>query len=55
MQAAIFSPLWFLCILLFKETFVQVQALKQKIPDPSLCQKEIWKSFILNQNTSGNV
>ena len=41
MQAVIFSPLWFLCILLLKETFVQVQALKQRIPGPNQCQKEI--------------
>ena len=34
MLAAIFSPMLFLCILLFKETFFQVQALQQKDPGP---------------------
>ena len=38
MHAVIFSPLWFLCILLLEETFVQVQALQQRVPGPSLCQ-----------------
>ena len=36
MHAVIFSPLQFLCILLLKERFVQVQALQQKVPGPSL-------------------
>ena len=34
MPAAIFSPMLFLCILLFKETFLQVQALPQWDPGP---------------------
>ena len=36
MHTVIFSPVWFLCILVLKETFAQVQALQQKVPDPSL-------------------
>ena len=34
MPTVIFSPLSFLCILLLKETFVQVQALQQRVPGP---------------------
>ena len=34
MHTVIFSPLWFLCILLLEETFVQVQALQQRVPGP---------------------
>ena len=34
MHAVIFSPLWFLCILLFEERVVQVQALQQRVPGP---------------------
>ena len=34
MHAAIFSPLWFLCILLLEEMFVPVQALQQRGPGP---------------------
>ena len=36
MQAVIFSPMHFLCILLLEETFVQVQALQPRVPSPSL-------------------
>ena len=34
MHAVIFSPLQFLCILLLKKTFVQVQTLQQSVPGP---------------------
>ena len=34
MHAVIFSPLWFLCILLLEKVFVWVQALQQRVPDP---------------------
>ena len=34
MHTVIFSPLWFLCILLLDETFVQVQALQPRVPGP---------------------
>lgn len=36
MQAVIFSSLYFLCILLLQEMFVQVQALQQGVPLPGL-------------------
>ena len=36
MHAAIFSPILFLCILLLEERGVQVQALQQRVPGPSL-------------------
>ena len=35
-HAVIFSPLQFLCILLFMEMFVQMQALQQRVPGSSL-------------------
>ena len=35
MLTVIFSPLEFLCVLLPKETFVQVQALQQRVPGSS--------------------
>ena len=38
MHAVIFSFLYFLCILLLEENFVQVQALQQMVPDLSLSQ-----------------
>ena len=41
MQAIIFSPLQFLCILLLEETFAQVQTLQQRVPGPSLSQAEV--------------
>ena len=34
-HAVIFSPLEFLCILLFEEMFVQVQVLQQSVPSPA--------------------
>ena len=34
MRAVTFSPLWFLCVLLLDEMFVQVQALEQRVPGP---------------------
>ena len=37
-HAVIISPLEFLCILLLKEMFVQVQARQQSVPVPSLSQ-----------------
>lgn len=48
-HAAIFSPLQFLCILLPKETFVQEQALQQRVPGPSVFY------YFLRQMTSDNV
>ena len=36
--AVVFSPLWFLYILLLGETFVWVQALQRSVPDSSLSQ-----------------
>ena len=36
MYTVVLSPLWFLCILLHEEIFVQVQALQQRVPGPSL-------------------
>ena len=36
--AVVFSPLWFLYILLLGETFVRVQALQRSVPDSSLSQ-----------------
>ena len=37
--SVIFSPLQFLCILLLEDRFVQVHALQQKVPGPSLSQQ----------------
>ena len=42
-HTVIFSPIMFLCILLLEETFVQVQALQQRVPGPSLSQK-VWEN-----------
>ena len=44
MHAVIFSPIQFLCILLLQKRRVQVQALKQRIPGPSLSQHRHMKS-----------
>ena len=41
LHAVIFPPLQFLYDLLLEETFVQVQALQQRVPGPSLSQKEV--------------
>ena len=38
-HSVIFSPLQFLCILLLEDRFVQVQALQEKVPGPSLSQQ----------------
>ena len=38
MQAVIFDPLQFLCILWLKDMFVQVHTLPQKVPGPRLPQ-----------------
>ena len=38
MHAVSFSSLYFLCILLLKETFGQVQAFQQKVSGPNLSQ-----------------
>ena len=38
MQAVIFDPLQFLCILFLKDMFVQVHTLPQKVPGPRLSQ-----------------
>ena len=45
--AVIFSPLEFLCILLLEETFVQVQALQQRAPGPSLSHSSLRDSTSL--------
>ena len=37
-HAVIFSPIQFLCVLLLEEMFIQVHALQQSIPGPSLSQ-----------------
>ena len=46
MHTVIFSPLQFLCILLLEDMFVQVQALQQRVPGPSL-------SHFLARNVKG--
>ena len=38
-HASIFSPIQFLCVLLFEDRCVQVQALQQRVPGPSLSQR----------------
>ena len=39
MHAIMFSPIQFLCILLFKERCVQVQGLQRRVPGPSVSHK----------------
>ena len=39
-HASIFSPIQFLCVLLLEDRCVQVQALQQRVPGPSLSQRE---------------
>lgn len=34
MHTVIFSHLWFVCILLLEELFVQLQTLQQQVPGP---------------------
>ena len=47
MHRVIFSPMLFLCILLLEERCVQMQALQQRVPGPSLSQSPLRDSTLI--------